>query len=228
MKIGTLNIGHQTLRPRVIPEDLLDVLVALDLDLLFLTEYVNTDDYAAALNRRWPHVLNSAQAPYRSSRSHNQVVALSRLPLRARAGHQPVPTEAARTNFLSVEVAGLIVTGMRAPAYKPRDWYAYWDALAQRLDGDVVIGDFNVDPSRRRRRDQVLPMGWRLVTPAHGPSYRSLRNGSESAIDHALVRHVVELRGEAIYDPKFFGRWGLDHCPLVIDVRGENSGASTD
>ena len=174
MKIGTLNIGHQTLRPRVVPEDLLDALVALDVDLLFLTEYVNTDAYAAALNRRWAHVLTSVEAPYRGSRCHNQLVALSRLPLGVRDGHQSVPTEAARTNFLSVEVAGLIVTGMRAPAYKPRDWYAYWDALA--------------------------------------------RNGSESAIDHALVRPGVELRGEAAYHPAFFGRWGLEHCPLVIDV----------
>lgn len=42
VRIATLNIGHQTIRPRGVPDEMLDALVALDTDLLFLTEYVAT------------------------------------------------------------------------------------------------------------------------------------------------------------------------------------------
>lgn len=220
MKIATLNLGHQVLRPKHVPRDLLDALLALDTNVLFLTEYVETPEYDAALRACWPHVLASEQVQYGASKARvaNQVVALSRWPMSPRPGLPPLPDVHASSNFLSVEVRERVFTGLRAPAYPSAAmWYLYWEELRARLDGDVVIGDFNVDPRRARKRDRVLPEGWRVVTPSGGVSYRSTRNGTESVVDHALVRPGVKVVA-AEYRPEFLGRWGLDHCPLVIEV----------
>lgn len=106
---------------------------------------------------------------------------------------------------------------MRAPACVARtDWYAYWDSLRARLDGDIVIGDLNVDPSRPSKKDRVLPERWQVITPL-GRSFRSLKNGTESTVVHALVRPGVEVVAKE-YRPGFFGRWKLDHRPFVVDV----------
>lgn len=219
MKIGTLNLGHQVRRPRHVPVGLLDALTTLELDVLVLTEFVSTPAYAAALLRRWPHVIASEQVQYGSSRARfaNQVAVASRWPMVAREGVSATPDVHAQTNFLSVSFHGVVVTGVRAPAYKrASDWYGYWNMLRERLDGDVVIGDLNVDPTRSRKRDRVLPEEWQLVTPP-GVSYRSPKNGTESTIDHALVAPGIEVQG-AEFRPEFFARWGVDHCPLVINV----------
>lgn len=218
MRIGTLNLGHQTLRPRTVPVELLDALLALETDVFFLTEYVASPEYSSALGSRWKHVMCSEQVKYSKRGWLNQVAAFSRSPLTLRPGHVPTPDHCARSNFLSVEAGGLIVTGVRAPAYRrAKDWYAYWDALRARLDGHVVIGDFNVDPVRGKKRDRVLPEGWQVISPP-GRSYRSSRNGSCSAIDHALVRPNIE-DSSSEYRPEFFDPYPyLEHCPLVVEL----------
>jgi hypothetical protein len=218
MRIATINLGHRTRRPSVISAGLFEGLQALNTDVLFLTECVSTPALDEALGRLWPHMLMSPQLQYDSrGRWSNQVVALSTGPMKPQGGHVPVPTQCAATNFLAIETGGLSVIGVRAPAYRrAADWYAYWTCLNQRLDGDVVIGDLNVDPSRASKRDRVLPGGWSVVTPT-GCSYRSTVNGTESSIDHALVAGRVQVITSK-YCTEFFGRWGLDHCPLVVDI----------
>jgi Endonuclease/Exonuclease/phosphatase family len=217
LRLGTLNLGHQTIVPKQVPTDLLNALADLDADVWVLTEFVATPKYLHALASRWGHVLASPQVPCAAKRFHNQVAVASRIPAEVRAGLAPEPSIEALTNFLSVSVAGLALTGVRAPAYSSRPtWYAYWDKLREHLDGDVMIGDLNVDPTRRGKKDRVFPQGWRVVTPG-GPSYRSLKNGTESTVDHALVRPGIEVFS-AEYRPEFFSRWKLDHCPLLVEV----------
>jgi hypothetical protein len=220
MKIATLNLGHQARRPKHVPKDLLDALFALEADLIYLTEYVNTREYETALRARWAHVEMSEQLPYNERGLwSNQLAALSQEPLLVLPGIPADPDRDAATNYLCVKTVGLTVTGLRAPAFqKAADWYGYWETLGKYLTGDFVIGDFNVDPSRGKKRDRVIPDGWTVVTPlGGGPSYRSLKNGSSSTVDHALVKPGIKVIA-AEYRPEFFGMWGLDHCPLVVEI----------
>ena len=80
MRIATLNLGHQVLVPKQVPEDLLNALTELDADVLFLTEIVQSPAYLDALHARWPSVVASAQVQHSRSRSRfaNQVMAVSR------------------------------------------------------------------------------------------------------------------------------------------------------
>ena len=94
MNIATLNLGHQARRPRLIPTDLLEALLALEADLIFLTEYVNTSEYETALRTRWTHVEMSEQLPYNARGLwSNQVAALSREPLLVLPGIPSVPDQ---------------------------------------------------------------------------------------------------------------------------------------
>ena len=218
VRIGTLNLNHRALKPKAVPEGLVNALLRLETDLLFLTEYVSTSEYDQALRERWPHMHVTPQLRFNQrGRWSNQVIALSQHPTSVRAAHAPYPSQDAMTNFLSVSMDGLVATGLRAPSYPAATWYEYWRVVGERLNGHVVIGDLNVDPSRRRKRDRVLPSGWRVATPP-GPSFRSAATGAESTIDHVLLPVGVELL-DATFRSEFFGRWGLDHCPLTVDVR---------
>jgi hypothetical protein len=220
MKIATLNLGHRARRPGHVPNDLLDALLGVKADLLFLTEYVNTPEYETALRTRWAHVEMSEQLPYNARGLwSNQVTALSKEPLLVLPGIPADPDQDAATNYLCVKAGELTVTGLRAPAYqKAAVWYGYWEALGKHLHGDIVIGDLNADPSRGGKHDRVIPDGWSVVTPpGGGPSYRSLTNSTSSTLDHALVRPGIDVIA-AEYRPEFFGKWGLDHCPLVVQI----------
>lgn len=218
MRIAALNLGHRALKPKSVPQGLLDALVGLQADVLFLNEYVDTPEYRRELHNRWRSVCGTPQLRYNDAgRWSNQVVAVSNEALTPLGGLDPVPTQCASTNFLSVELGSAIITGIRAPSYtRAADWYTYWTQLSARLDGDVVIGDFNVDPGRDRKRDRVLPSGWRVVSPA-GTSFRSTSRDAASAIDHALVRPDLEVAA-ARYETDFLHQWGLDHAPIVLDV----------
>lgn len=223
MRIGALNVGHQVRKPKEVAEDLLDDILALDADLFFMTEYVETDAYRAALEARWPHVMVSPQIEYAPGRFNNQVTAVSRFPLEARPVLEAVPDTCAIAGFLSVGVEGLVASGIRAPYYeRASDWYTYWSSLGERLDGHVAIGDLNVDTTLKSKRHRVLPAGWTVVTPPGGPSYLNRGTQASSNVDHALVRGPVRVV-EASYHPEFFERHErLDHCPIVVTLECSN------
>ena len=219
MRIGTLNVAHQTRVPKEVPGDLLDALLDLDLDVLVLTEFVETPAYREAIAARWGHVLASEQTPKRSG-FHNQVCLASHEPMKPLGGMPAIPTHTASTNFLAARIGdSLNVTGLRAPAFKAAsDRNLYWRTVAKHLSPGIVIGDFNLDPKRSRREASFVPAGWTTVTPdSGGPSFRSLKNSGSSTVDHAFVSGGVRVGG-AEYRPEFFGKWGLDHCPLVVEV----------
>lgn len=95
MNIATLNLAHPSRRPHHVPLDLLDALLALDADLWFLTELVQTDAYLAALRVRWPHVLTTAQLHYGPSRSATRSSPVSAPPTAAPTGPTSPPTSTA-------------------------------------------------------------------------------------------------------------------------------------
>ena len=222
MRIGTINLNHRARKPSTIHSDLFQALDRLDTDLLFLTECVPTPEMMETLGTIWTSILASEQLKYDNrGRWSNQVVALSKRTIRQRHKHPPIPTQCASTNFLAIQLGDIAITGLRAPFYqRASDWYDYWNALNQRLDGDVVIGDLNVDPRRNRKRDRVLPDQWSLITPA-GSSYRSTPHNTESALDHVLLADGL-YADSCAYRDEFLGRWGLDHCPLVVDIQKLN------
>jgi hypothetical protein len=221
MRIASLNLGHRALKPKTVPLELLDALVGLEADLLFLNEFVTTPRYREELLSRWRTLCETPQLKHNDAgRWSNQIAALSNEPLAELPGLAPVPTQSAATNLMAVKFRTVVVTGMRAPAYpRSSDWYEYWSHLRDHLAGDVVIGDLNVDPRRGRKRDRVLPEGWRVVTPA-GDSFQSRSRNATSAIDHALVRPEVEVMN-ARYATEFLHQWDLDHVPIVIDVKAK-------
>ena len=184
IRLATLNLGRQTLRPKVVPEALLQRLLALECDVIALTEFVASPAYLARLNALWSHVMVSETDECATSRWYNEVALLSTRPMTAGMTLPEVPDACARTNHLCVHVDGIEVTGLRAPAYERRAvWYAYRELLSAKLTGDIVIGDLNVDPRRASKKDRVVPRGWSLVTPeGNGPSYRSLRKGDPARV----------------------------------------------
>ena len=123
------------------------------------------------------------------------------------------------------------LTGLRAPAYtRARDWYGYWEWLTSVIDGDVVVGDFNADPRRRRKWDRVLSSlalthGFTIITPPDSWSFRHSRGG-EGQIDHALVRHRATAISARYETTTFVPRF-TDHAALVVELKIQRDEAAT-
>ncbi len=46
------------------------------------------------------------------------------------------------------------MTGARVPMWeRAADWYGAWNEMLPQFQGELLIGDLNIDPSRRRKRD---------------------------------------------------------------------------
>ena len=58
---------------------------------------------------------------------------------------------------------------------KASDWYGAWDRIVPRLQGDLLIGDLNIDPERQRRR----------VSAAVGGDARRRRQPTKAALARA-------------------------------------------
>jgi endonuclease/exonuclease/phosphatase family metal-dependent hydrolase len=225
MRLVTLNLGHQTL-PRAVPDELLDAIRALNADVVVFTEYVGGDDTENCFRRLRDIGLVNAELSdpfnYRSNRWHNQILIASREPIEERRHLDRAPDTVSRSNALSVRTYGYQITGLRVPAYETRtEWYRCWDWLTDELGGDIVIGDLNADLSRTGKRDRVLPTlvgagGWTLADADGEWSYRG-RNGTQSSVDHLLVRnglHILSARYESDpFVPKF-----TDHAALIAEV----------
>ena len=79
--------------------------------------------------------------------------------------------------------------------YDAQHWANYWRWLMKNLRGNLVIGDFNVDPNRRNSQDSTAlkaleQSNWQLGEPVGEWSFKSSK-GHCSKIDHVLFYNNV-------------------------------------
>lgn len=224
MRIVSLNVNHRT-RPSPIPSGLALSIGDLEPDVVVLTEYVKGPDHEPFTNQMhemgFRHSAISQHVEYKRGAWQNQVFILSRRPLVDVRLHRDAPEPQANTNILTVTVGAIRLVGLRAPSYKGRQWLDFWHWIGEAAQGDVAIGDFNVDPGRGRARDKVLDGflakgDWNLVHAAGEWSYEG-PTGRRSCIDHCVVapRHRVEA---AFYQHEPFIGNMTDHAALVVDL----------
>ena len=133
------------------------------------------------------------------------------------SGSVPGHDDGSAHGFLAVKTGGLAMTGARVPMWpKAADWYSAWDEMLPRFQGDVLIGDLNIDPSRKLKRDQeplrrLREAGWRYATEAGGWSYRSY-SGVTSAVDHVFVRGEIEVVSARYVAEGIAGVGPVDHA----------------
>jgi endonuclease/exonuclease/phosphatase family metal-dependent hydrolase len=111
---------------------------------------------------------------------------------------------------------------LRVPAYDTRtEWYRYWDWLTDEINGEIAIGDLNADPGRTGKRDRVLSTlveagAWTLAD-ADGDWSFSGKNGTQSKIDHLLVRNGIEIQAARYESSPFVPRF-TDHTALIAEI----------
>lgn len=170
------------------------------------------------------HVLASRNVQYSPGRAHNQILVASKLPISNTIEYSDGQDGSANTNILTVEVGGLAITGIRAPAYVTlQEWRTYWDWLGTISLGDVLIGDLNIDPQRNSSRDRVHTtltesLGWAFVPVDGDWSYKGVK-GNTARLDHCLVRDGA-IVANAKYIPSPFVPAYTDHAAIVVDVAG--------
>ena len=106
---------------------------------------------------------------------------------------------------------------------KAADWYGAWEEMLPRFQGDLLIGDLNIDPSRSRRRDQkplslLGEPGWQRAPTEGSWSYRSY-SGATSSVDHVFVRDGVAVVSAWYAAERIAGVGPVDHAALVVEVR---------
>ena len=224
-RIVSLNVGHQTWA-RPIPPAAVTALLSLQPDILVLVEYVEghgRPELRAALHDAGlSHTASSDSLLYRGKSAWwNQVFIASRWPIEVtsdRTGLHPCNG----CGFLSVTTGGLALTGVRVPMWKSAaDWYGAWEEMLPHFQGDLLIGDLNIDPSRCRRRDQkplklLGEAGWRHASAEGSWSYRG-RAGVTSSVDHVFVRGEVEVVSARYGAEGIAGVGPLDHAALVVE-----------
>jgi len=227
-RIISLNVNHRT-AAKPIPAALTRALLDLAPDILVLVEYVEGDGRhelrAALAEAGLPHTEGTAAINFRGPRSWwNQVFVASRWPIEVTSDSAGL-NDCNASSFLSVRTGSIEMTGMRMPFWETAaEWYGAWEALVPRYQGDLLIGDMNIDPEESRKRHQkplkVLQRhGWRWH-PAEGDwSYR--RTGAEhvrSRVDHVFVRGEVEVQSAQYVVDEIVGVGPVDHAALVVDV----------
>ncbi len=226
MRIASLSVGHQTWA-RPIPPSVLTSLLAQQPDSLVLVEYVEGQGRpelrAALANAGLAHIAASDSLLRRGKDAWwNQVFIASRWPIEVtsdRSGMHPCNG----CGFLSVKTGDLAMTGARVPMWpRAADWYGASDEMLPRFEGDLLIGDLNIDPSRGRRRDQeplrqLREAGWRHAPAGGGWSFQG-RNGTGSAVDHVFVRDGVEVVLARYVAEGIIGVGPVDHAALVVDL----------
>lgn len=226
MRVVCLNAGH-TARPRPLARLLVDRLDQLSPDLLILNEFVDVhfsrETRDALRSIGLDHFAVTEVDEYRPNWWNNQVLVACRHPIDSAASPTGGPGTISRTNTLCFSAMGFAVTALRVPMQRSKaGWYAYWEWLKTAVQGDIMIGDFNADLRRARRRDLVLQDlidhgGWRLMTTGNlGDSYFG-KNGTKSRVDHLLTRGNVRVTGIE-YVAAGIAPNHSDHAALVVDV----------
>ena len=225
-RVISLNVNHRTVT-KPIPAALTRALLDLAPDILVLVEYIEGDGRhelrAALAEAGLPHTEVTASINFRGPRSWwNQVFVASRQPIEVTSDPAGL-NDCNATSFLSVSTGAFEMTAMRMPFWETAaEWYGAWDELLPRFHGDLLIGDLNIDPARKRRRDQkplgmLREAGWRWCR-ADGPwSYRSY-SGVTSSVDHVFVRGEVEAVEARYVVDGIVGVGPVDHAALVVEV----------
>lgn len=222
MRIITLNVNHRTQYKPVTPQ-LVQALDHLSPDIFVLTEFVagGTNQAVDLIGEAGHETVVSKSIERSKRRWCNQILIASRTVIKVLPAPSDPPSNSSGTNFLSVKTGGVHITGIRVPVgHDAQHWRNYWNWLVNNLHGDLVIGDFNIDPSRRNSRDRVAletieQSDWQLYEPKGEWSYKSSR-GHSSKIDHVLYGDGVHVH-QAEYIPDPFYSELIDHAALVVD-----------
>jgi endonuclease/exonuclease/phosphatase family metal-dependent hydrolase len=227
VRIASLNVGHQTWARPILPT-VVAALLDLTPDVLILVEYVEGDGRpelrAALADAGLPHVATSPVVLRRPGSWWNQILIASRRPVEP-SGSPDVPgrTQGLHSALMRVETGGLGLTGLRVPMRSSAaTWYAMWETLVPAFEGDILIGDLNIDPVRSGKRDQVplrllREAGWRRYTAEGVWSYRS-GSGHTSTVDHVFTRGDIAVLSARYVSEPFVTEGLTDHAALVVDV----------
>ncbi len=227
MKLVSLNLNHRT-HAREVRAGLLEKLSSLEPDVICFNEFVsgpkNQDLPHRLTDLGFAHQGSSRKYRYSAGRFHNQILIASRTPIESVVHYETGMDDAANSNVLTVITREIAITGFRAPAYKlSREWDAYWDWAGKSLSGDVLIGDFNIDPVRARKRDRAAETitnqnAWQMCNPKGDWSYKST-TGVTACLDHCAFKHKSVEVTKAQYIASQFVPEFSDHAALMVELR---------
>ena len=208
--LAAWNVNHRTGR-KSIPPAVLHAIATLDLDVLVLTEFVDSPQHTTFKNGLKDIGFDSVAVSLKGSRQ-NQVLIAARGDM-ADDGLLPVPgySEAASTNWLHrrLPALGIEVVGLRAPVYLTAGGRSgYWSQVEQiaRMGKDrrvVFVGDFNTDPHTDTRPcassfQRLTAEGFSLPQPSGEWSYHSGNGQRGIRVDHVMTSPAVAVQ-EARY-----------------------------
>jgi endonuclease/exonuclease/phosphatase family metal-dependent hydrolase len=208
--LAAWNVNHRTGR-KSIPPAVLHAIATLDVDVLVLTEFVDSPQHTTFKNGLKDIGFDSVAVSLKGSRQ-NQVLIAARGDM-ADDGLLPVPgySEAASTNWLHrrLPALGIEVVGLRAPVYLTAGGRSgYWSQVEQiaRMGKDrrvVFVGDFNTDPHTDTRPcassfQRLTAEGFSLPQPSGEWSYHSGNGQRGIRVDHVMTSPAVAVQ-EARY-----------------------------
>jgi hypothetical protein len=237
MKVIAWNLAHQ-IKKRPIPDDLVDVIGALEADTVLFNEYVDE-----GIREPFKQAMRDAgfewQAVSWTPARHNQIFAASRFPFEVGDLAPPQFDGSAISNFLHLKFADSPVemVGMRAPAYKKAaDKHAYWAELAAIMEAVkdrpiLFAGDVNYDPFVKAKQvgAEMVPFhlceGYQIPNPGGEWSYLA-HSGKGFRIDHVIhtpsldvseVEYIDRIRGRCLAGVKA-ARPISDHAVLRFEL----------
>jgi len=191
------NLAHQV-KARPIPDDFVDVILALEAETVLFNEYVDDpsrEPFKAAMREAgFLHQAVSA-TPAR----HNQIFAASKHAFIVGDLQPPQFDGSAISNFLHLKFTDFPfeMVGLRAPAYeKAADRKAYWAELGQVMESAkdraiLFAGDINFDPFVKAKQEGAtrcsfpFASGYQVPNPQGDWSYLA-HSGKGYKIDHVL------------------------------------------
>ncbi len=205
------NLAHQV-KVRPIPDDFVDVILALKAETVLFNEYVDDpsrEPFKAAIREagyRW-------QAVSPTLARHNQIFAASKHAFEVGDIRPPQFDGSAISNFLHFRFVDFPfeMVGLRAPAYeKAAERKAYWADLGQIMESAkdraiLFAGDINFDPFVKSKQEGCsctsfpLAKGYVVPNPEGAWSYRG-HSGKGYNIDHVIHTPRVEVTGVEYID----------------------------
>lgn len=232
------NLAHQV-RVRPIPEDFVEVILALGAETVLFNEYVD-DPSREPFKEAMREAGFAYQAVSPTPARHNQIFAASKHAFEVGDLRPPQFDGSAISNFLHLKFTDFPfeMVGLRAPAYeKAADRKAYWAELGQIMESarDRAIffaGDINFDPFVKGKQENApqvpfpFASGYQVPNPSGDWSYLAY-SGKGYKIDHvihspAVVVSAVEYLTQ-IGDRHLAGKKSnvpiSDHAALRFEVR---------
>jgi len=199
------NLAHQV-KVRPIPDDFVDVILALGAETVLFNEYVDDpsrEPFKEAMREagfRWQAV---SPTPAR----HNQIFAASKHAFEVGDLQPPQFDGSAISNFLHLKFTDFPfeMVGLRAPAYeKAADRRAYWAELGQIMESAkdraiLFAGDINFDPFVKAKGEGAAQVpfpfakGYQVPNPRGEWSYLA-HSGKGYKIDHVIHSPSVVVR----------------------------------